>query len=185
MLTGGTGTTYDIVTGSSVFARKHWRWVKRSSRTRTRANLTLPLMPPPHQAAGEFLRFWPSIAVHEQVHSVHCPGTRCASVPRCDLLLKLDSLTHSFWCLIPVLNFRNPSIACACPWCVAGLVVNANRYCVVYLMWHCICCHFLCITTVIQGSIHNTSEWKEQFSFYTFDIPIQGTCQYELQHCVR
>lgn len=39
--------------------------------------------------------------------------------------------------------------------------------------------------TVLQGSIHNTSEWEERFSFYTFDIPIQGTCMYELQHCVR
>lgn len=27
--------------------------------------------------------------------------------------------------------------------------------------------------------------WQKQLEFYAFDIPVPGTCKYDLQHCVR
>jgi hypothetical protein len=37
----------------------------------------------------------------------------------------------------------------------------------------------------LNDEIDNPEEWTEMFSFYAFDIPIPGSCRYELQHCVR
>jgi hypothetical protein len=36
-----------------------------------------------------------------------------------------------------------------------------------------------------MGSIAHADEWKAEFSFYAFDIPVPNTCVYSLQHCVR
>ena len=38
---------------------------------------------------------------------------------------------------------------------------------------------------VTMDVIDHAHEWNEQFSFYAFDIPIPGSCVYELHHCVR
>jgi hypothetical protein len=37
----------------------------------------------------------------------------------------------------------------------------------------------------MENTIANAHEWTEQFSFYAFDVPVAGTCPYQLQHCIR